>query len=126
MARWLFAIRPMNEEALPQFERDLRNNHFKRRLVIDQRFQSGGGMIRSSGIRPTNIKTTRGRDSVYITRPRGRFFGPVVVMPKRAILQRRGSLSGRIQAFGLGKRWGKYQRLGDWKNGAFRLRLAPS
>src|SRR5262249_23575935 len=37
-------IRQMNAESLHKFERDLADNHFKKALVIDQRFNPGGGI----------------------------------------------------------------------------------
>jgi tricorn protease len=75
-------IRQMNEAALRKFERDLADNRFKKGIVIDQRFNPGGGidqeLIQILGQR--QYQYTRGRDSVYITRPQRAYFGPIVVM----------------------------------------------
>ena len=54
----------------------------KKALVIDQRFNPGGGidqeLLQILGQR--QYQYTRGRDSVQVTRPLRGFFGPMVVM----------------------------------------------
>jgi tricorn protease len=75
-------IRQMNEPSLRQFERDLAMMATKKALVIDQRFNPGGGidqeLLQILGQR--QYQYTRGRDSVQVTRPLRGFFGPMVVM----------------------------------------------
>jgi len=75
-------IRQMNAAALRKFERDLADNHFKKALVIDQRFNPGGGIDQEllEILSQKQYQYTRGRDSVYLTRPQRAFFGPMVVM----------------------------------------------
>ena len=75
-------IRQMNQPALRKFERDLADNHFKKALIIDQRFNPGGGIDQEllEILQQKQYQYTRGRDSVYITRPQRAFFGAVVVM----------------------------------------------
>ena len=73
-------IRQMNAAALRKFERDLADNHFKKALVIDQRFNPGGGIDQEllEILSQKQYQYTRGRDSVYLTRPQRAFFGPMV------------------------------------------------
>src|SRR5262249_20964428 len=75
-------IRQMNEPALRKFERDLAELHTKKALVIDQRFNPGGGidqeLLQILGQR--QYQYTKVRDSVQVTRPLRGFFGPMVVM----------------------------------------------
>jgi tricorn protease len=72
----------MNAAALRKFERDLADNRFKKALIIDQRFNPGGGidqeLLQILGQR--QFQYTKGRDSVPLTRPQRAFFGPMVVM----------------------------------------------
>ena len=75
-------IRQMNAAALRKFERDLADNHFKKALIIDQRFNPGGGIDQEllEILQQRQYQYTRGRDSVYVTRPQRGFMGPIVVM----------------------------------------------
>jgi tricorn protease len=75
-------IRQMNDVALRQFERDLAMLHAKKALVIDQRFNPGGGIDQEllQILQQRQYQYTRVRDSVHVTRPLRGFFGPMVVM----------------------------------------------
>lgn len=75
-------IRSMNQPSLRQFERDLADNHDKKALIIDQRFNPGGNIDQEllQILRQGQFQYTRQRDSVYNTRPIRGFFGPMVVM----------------------------------------------
>jgi tricorn protease len=75
-------IRQMNEPSLRQFERDLAELHNKKALVIDQRFNPGGGIDQEllEILQQKQYQYTRVRDSVQVTRPLRGFFGPMVVM----------------------------------------------
>jgi tricorn protease len=75
-------IRQMNQPSLRQFERDLAENRFKKALVIDQRFNPGGGIDQEllQILQQRQYQYTRFRDSVHVTRPQRAFFGPMVVM----------------------------------------------
>src|SRR5262249_2810019 len=75
-------IRQMNEPSLRQFERDLAVLHTKKALVIDQRFNPGGGIDQEllQILQQKQYQYTRVRDSVQVTRPLRGFFGPMVVM----------------------------------------------
>jgi tricorn protease len=75
-------IRQMSQPSLQQFERDLATMAGKKALVIDQRFNPGGGidqeLLQILGQR--QYQYTRQRGSVNVTRPLRGFFGPMVVM----------------------------------------------
>jgi tricorn protease len=75
-------IRQMNAPALRKFERDLADNHFKKAIIIDQRFNPGGGIDQEllEILSQRQYQYTKNRDSVQITRPQRGFFGPIVVM----------------------------------------------
>jgi tricorn protease len=75
-------IRQMNAESLRKFERDLLELHFKKALIVDQRFNPGGGIDQEllEILEQRQFQYTRGRDSIDVTRPLRAFFGPVVVM----------------------------------------------
>jgi tricorn protease len=75
-------IRQMNEPALRQFERDLAMMAGKKALVIDQRFNPGGGIDQEllQILQQRQYQYTKVRDSVEVTRPLRGFFGPMVVM----------------------------------------------
>ncbi|HLJ96700.1 MAG TPA: S41 family peptidase [Gemmataceae bacterium] len=75
-------IRQMNEPALRKFERDLAELHNKKGLIIDQRFNPGGGIDQEllQILQQRQYQYTRVRDSVQVTRPLHGFFGPMVVM----------------------------------------------
>lgn len=75
-------IRSMDQPSLRQFERDLNANRYKKAIIIDQRFNPGGGideqLLEILGQR--QYQYTRNRDSIYMTRPMRAYFGPIVVM----------------------------------------------
>jgi tricorn protease len=75
-------IRQMNEPSLRQFERDLAMQAGKKALVIDQRFNPGGGIDQEllQILQQRQYQYTKVRDSVQVTRPLRGFFGPMVVM----------------------------------------------
>jgi tricorn protease len=75
-------IRQMNEGALRKFERDLAELHTKKALIIDQRFNPGGGIDQEllQILQQKQYQYTRVRDSLPVTRPLRGFFGPMVVM----------------------------------------------
>jgi tricorn protease len=75
-------IRQMNEPALRQFERDLAMQTGKKALIIDQRFNPGGGIDQEllQILQQRQYQYTQVRDSVRVTRPLRGFFGPMVVM----------------------------------------------
>jgi tricorn protease len=75
-------IRQMNEASLRQFERDLAELHHKKALIIDQRFNPGGGIDQEllEILQQKQYQYTKVRDSINVHRPLRGFFGPMVVM----------------------------------------------
>jgi tricorn protease len=116
-------IRQMNGEALHKFERDLADNHFKKGLVIDQRFNPGGGIDQEllEILEQHQYQYTRGRDSVYITRPQRAFFGPIVVMQNERSFSDAEVFPDGVRRLGLGKTVGVNTNGSVIGTGAFRL-----
>jgi tricorn protease len=98
-------IRQMNEPSLRQFERDLAELHNKKALIIDQRFNPGGGidqeLLQILGQR--QYQYTRVRDSVQVTRPLRGFFGPMVVMENERSTSDAEVFPDGFRTLGLGK-----------------------
>ena len=116
-------IRQMNAVALHKFERDLADNHFKKALVIDQRFNPGGGIDQEllEILEQHQYQYTRGRDSVYVTRPQRAFFGPVVVMQNERSFSDAEVFPDGFKRLGLGKTVGVNTNGSVIGTGAFRL-----
>jgi tricorn protease len=98
-------IRSMNQPSLRQFERDLADNHFKKALIIDQRFNPGGNIDQEllMLLQQRQYQYTRGRDSVYVTRPVRGYFGPIVVMQNERSTSDAEVFPDGIRALKLGK-----------------------
>jgi len=76
-------IRSMDAPSLRQFTLDLAANRTKKALVIDQRFNGGGGIDQEllSLLVGQKYQYTRGRDAgLELPRPLETFYGPMVVM----------------------------------------------
>jgi tricorn protease len=76
-------IRAMDAPSLRQFTLDLAMNRTKKALVIDQRFNGGGGIDQEllGILMSQKYQYTRGRDAgMDIPRPLETFYGPMVVM----------------------------------------------
>jgi tricorn protease len=76
-------IRAMDAPSLRQFTLDLAMNRTKKALVIDQRFNGGGGIDQEllSILVGQKYQYTRGRDAGQdVPRPLETFYGPMVVM----------------------------------------------
>jgi len=98
-------IRAMDAPSLRKFELDLADNRFKKALIIDQRFNGGGG-IDQELLRILNQKKyqmTRRRDSVDQDRPQQAFFGPMVVMQNERSASDAEMFPDGFRALGLGK-----------------------
>jgi tricorn protease len=116
-------IRQMNQPALRKFERDLADNHFKKALIIDQRFNPGGGIDQEllEILQQRQYQFTRGRDSVYVTRPQRAFLGPIVVMQNERSTSDAEVFPDGIRTLKLGKVVGVYTYGAVIGTGAFRL-----
>jgi tricorn protease len=116
-------IRQMNAPALAQFERDLADNRFKKGLIIDQRFNPGGGIDQEllEILEQRQYQYTRGRDSVFVTRPQRAFFGPIAVMQNERSFSDAEVFPDGIRRLGLGKTVGTNTNGSVIGTGAFRL-----
>ena len=98
-------IRAMDAPSLRKFELDLADNRFKKALIIDQRFNGGGGidqeLLRILGQK--KYQMTRRRDSVEQDRPQQAFFGPMVVMQNERSASDAEMFPDGFRALGLGK-----------------------
>ena len=98
-------IRAMDAPSLSKFERDLLENQGKKALVIDQRFNGGGGIDQEllQILNQRKYQSTRGRDSVDVQRPARAFFGPMVVMQNERSASDAEMFPDGFRALGLGK-----------------------
>ncbi|HWZ44916.1 MAG TPA: S41 family peptidase [Candidatus Saccharimonadales bacterium] len=116
-------IRSMDAPSLRRFERDLVENHYKKALVIDQRFNPGGGidqeLLEILGQRQYQV--TRNRGSVQITRPQRAFFGPMVVMENERSTSDAEVFPDGFRTLGLGKVVGRTTYGAVIGTGAYRL-----
>src|SRR5262249_52906721 len=98
-------IRQLNEPSLRPFERDLAMQTGKKALVIDQRFNPGGGIDQEllQILQQKQYQYTRVRDSVEVTRPLRGFFGPMVVMANERSTSDAEVFPDGFRTLGLGK-----------------------
>lgn len=98
-------IRQMNQPSLARFIRDLIENRFKKALIIDQRFNPGGGIDQEllQILQQRQYQYTRQRDSVVLTRPQRAFFGPMVVMQNERSTSDAEVFPDGFRTLGLGK-----------------------
>ena len=116
-------IRSMNGPSLARFERDLVENHDKKALIIDQRFNPGGGIDQEllEILSQRQYQYTKQRDSVSITRPQQAFFGPMVVMENERSTSDAEVFPDGFRTLGLGKVVGKTTYGAVIGTGAYRL-----
>ena len=98
-------IRAMDAPSLRKFELDLADNRFKKALIIDQRFNGGGGIDQEllRILQQKKYQSTRRRDSVDQDRPQQAFFGPMVVMQNERSASDAEMFPDGFRALGLGK-----------------------
>jgi len=98
-------IRSMDEPSFRKFMRDLVDNHDKKALIIDQRFNPGGGIDQEllEVLSQRQYQKTRGRGSVEISRPEQAFFGPMVVMENERSTSDAEVFPDGFRTLGLGK-----------------------
>jgi tricorn protease len=116
-------IRSMDAPSLRRFERDLVENHDKKALIIDQRFNPGGGIDQEllAILSQRQYQFTKQRDSVQITRPQQAFFGPMVVMENERSTSDAEVFPDGFRTLGLGKVVGKTTYGAVIGTGAYRL-----
>ena len=98
-------IRAMNAPSLRQFQLDLVANRTKKALIIDQRFNGGGGIDQEllailSGRR---YQYTQGRDAGFQQPRPQNFYGPMVVMQNERSASDAEMFPAGFKALGLGK-----------------------
>ena len=99
-------IRAMNAPSLERFERDLIENLGKKALIIDERFNGGGGIdqeLLEILNQRKKYESYRARDSVEIPRPVQAFFGPMVVLANERSASNAEMFPEGFKTLGLGK-----------------------
>ena len=99
-------IRAMDAPSLAKFQLDLLKNQAKKGLIIDQRFNGGGG-IDQELLEILNqrkaYQTTRNRDSLEVQRPGQAYFGPMVVLQNERSASDAEMFPDGFRRLGLGK-----------------------
>jgi len=99
-------IRDMEDASLRRFEQELIENLDKKALVIDVRFNGGGG-IDQELLQILNqhrrYESSRARDSSDVPRPSEGFFGPMVVLQNERSASDAEMFPDGFRALGLGK-----------------------
>ncbi len=99
-------IRAMDAPSLAKFQNDLIENQDKKALIIDERFNGGGG-IDQELLEILNQRKayqhTRSRDSLDVSRPGQAFFGPMVVLQNERSASDAEMFPDGFRALGLGK-----------------------
>ena len=99
-------IRAMDAPSLAKFQRDLLENQSKKALIIDQRFNGGGGIdqeLLAILNQRKAYQVTRGRDSLDVKRPGQTFFGPMVVLQNERSASDAEMFPAGFRDLGLGK-----------------------
>lgn len=99
-------IRAMNAASFRKFQRDLLENLKKKALIIDERFNGGGGIdqeLLEILNQRKKYESYRGRDSVEIPRPVQAFFGPMAVLQNERSASNAEMFPEGFRALGLGK-----------------------
>ena len=99
-------IRAMDAPSLAKFQRDLVANLDKKALIIDERFNGGGGIdqeLLAILNQRHSYESYQGRDSVVINRPSQAFFGPMAVLQNERSASDAEMFPEGFRALGLGK-----------------------
>jgi tricorn protease len=99
-------IRAMDGPSLQRFERDFLDNLDKKALIIDERFNGGGGIdqeLLEILNQRKKYQSWRGRNSVEIPRPVQAFFGPMVVLQNERSASNAEMFPEGFRTLGLGK-----------------------
>ena len=116
-------IRAMDAPSLQRFQRDLLDNQGKKALIIDERFNGGGGIDQEllEILQQKQYQSTRGRDSLVIPRPTQAFFAPMVVLQNERSASDAEMFPEGFKALGLGKLIGMPTMGAVIGTGAYRL-----
>jgi tricorn protease len=98
-------IRAMDAPSLRQFQLDLAANRTKQALVIDQRFNGGGGIDQEllAILAGRQYQYTMGRDAGFQQPRPQNFYGPMVVMQNERSASDAEMFPAGFKALGLGK-----------------------
>lgn len=99
-------IRAMDAASLEKFQRDLLDNLDKKALIIDERFNGGGGIdqeLLEILNQHKKYESWRGRDSVEMPRPGQAFFGPMAVLQNERSASNAEMFPEGFRTLGLGK-----------------------
>jgi tricorn protease len=99
-------IKAMDAPSLAKFQRDLLENQDKKALIIDERFNGGGGIdqeLLQILNQRKSYQSTRNRDSLEVKRPAQAFFGPMVVLQNERSASDAEMFPDGFRALGLGK-----------------------
>jgi tricorn protease len=99
-------IRAMDAPSLQKFQRDLLDNIDKKALIIDERFNGGGGIdqeLLEILNQRKKYESWRGRNSVEVPRPSQAFFGPMVVLQNERSASDAEMFPEGFRTLGLGK-----------------------
>ncbi len=99
-------IRAMDAPSLERFQRDLLDNRGKKALIIDERFNGGGGIdqeLLEILNQRKKYESYRSRDSVEVPRPVQAFFGPMVVLANERSASNAEMFPEGFKTLGLGK-----------------------
>ncbi len=99
-------IRAMDAPSLERFQRDLLDNRGKKALIIDERFNGGGGIdqeLLEILNQRKKYESYRSRDSVEVPRPVQAFFGPMVVLENERSASNAEMFPEGFKTLGLGK-----------------------
>ncbi len=98
-------IRAMDAPSLQRFQRDLLDNQGKKALIIDERFNGGGGIDQEllEILQQKQYQSTRGRDSLLVPRPTQAFFAPMVVLQNERSASDAEMFPEGFRTLGLGK-----------------------
>ncbi|MBI5386454.1 MAG: PD40 domain-containing protein [Verrucomicrobia bacterium] len=99
-------IKAMDSASYEKFQRDLMENQDKKALIIDQRFNGGGGIdqeLLEILNQRKRYETYRPRGSVTVPRPARAFFGPMVVLQNERSASNAEMFPEGFRTLGLGK-----------------------
>ena len=99
-------IKAMDQPSLDKFQRDMLKNQDKKALIIDQRFNGGGGIdqeLLAILVQRKPYQATVGRDSVPAPRPGQAFFGPMAVIQNERSASDAEMFPDGFRTLGLGK-----------------------
>ena len=117
-------IRAMDATSFRKFQRDLLDNRGRKALMIDQRFNGGGGIdqeLLEILNQRTRYQSWRGRDSVEVPRPVQAFFGPMCVLQNERSASDAEMFPDGFRKLGLGKLVGVPTMGAVIGTGAYRL-----